>query len=74
MTRLAADEASHEPQIRLGLLVAELAQRQSAVSSPDVKQIGCKSVPETVTRRPAWATTVSSDKPATRIARLYRIG
>ena len=69
-TRLAPKEASHEPQIGLGLLQAELPQHLPAVSSPDVKQIVCKGFPETVTRRPSRATSVPSDKTATYVALL----
>ena len=67
-TRLAPEEASHEPQIGLGLLLKELAQSLLPVSSPDEKRIGCKGFPETVTRRSARAATVASDKSATHIA------
>jgi hypothetical protein len=69
-----APEAGHEPQIGLGLLPAELPQRLPAVSSPDVKQIGLKGFPETVTWRPSRATTVASDKTATYVAQDELLG
>ena len=73
-TRLAPEEASHEPQIGAGLLLAELPQRLPAVSSPDEKQVGCKGFPETVTWRSARATTVPSDKSATHVAQNMLLG
>ena len=73
-TRLAPDEASHEPQIGRGLLPAELLQRLLPVSSPDEKRIGCKGFPETVTWRSARATTVPSDKSATHVAQNMLLG
>ena len=69
-TRLAPEEASHEPQIGLGLLLTELPQSLLPVSSPDVKQIVCKGFPETVTWRPSRATSVPSDKTAAHVALL----